>query len=577
MLEVVRMIGKGQWLNHLIHATPVEGYGNRMSMFLISLEAWRRGIGVKYYTIDNPENKLFIRYALTHNNRTLNFYSSLCEQLSEEAFNICESKYLTKKYLSAYGIRVPKGEKFTKDADLDHLISLASALTYPVVMKPISENAGKGVFSNIIDEKMLLETFNYLTNDLGYEEVLLEEFIEGDEHRILTVGNKVAGIVKRVPANVVGNGVDTIRQLIREKNKSKKMNPVISKKTIDIDRELENQLASAGYNLDDILEEGQRIFVRSKSNISTGGDPIDVMDEVDPSVIEMAEKAVQAIPGLDISGIDMIINPETQEKVIIEINTRPMIGLHVFPEGGKPRDVVKDIVDFYFPETKNIDRSNLFFDFGSVVGSLDGVATKAIDLNRITPEPYYAKRYLLTIEDSNYQLRRDIRSHALANDLYGYAKGVGGKLLEVVLASPIEEKVNSFFTTHYQDSHFSFEITEEEEWEYGINVGFITATYSDNVNLLEDYIKESKRKVRKLNQKHQQDVSKLTDRLDQAKEQRNLYRLGFRKIEKQKNALKAIEKEQLSTIEKQQQEIQFLKAELNRTLYRRFVKSKRIK
>src|SRR5699024_4895369 len=158
--------------------------------------------------------------------------------------------YLTKKYLSAHGIRVPKGEKFTKDTDLDHLISLASELTYPVVMKPISENAGKGVFSNIINEKMLLETFNYLTNELGYEEVLLEEFIEGDEHRILTVGNKVVGIVKRVPANVVGNGVDTIRQLIREKNKSKKLNPVISKKTIDIDRELENQLASAGYNLD---------------------------------------------------------------------------------------------------------------------------------------------------------------------------------------------------------------------------------------------------------------------------------------------------------------------------------------
>ena len=576
-MEEINLIKKDLWLDHLVHATPVEGYGNRMSMFLISLEAWRRGIDVKYYTIDNPENKVLIRFALTHNGRTLNFYSSLCEQMSKEAFDICESKYLTKKQLSANGIRVPKGEKFSKDADKDHLVSLAAELNYPVVMKPVSENAGKGVFSNITNKNMLLKTFNYLTNELGYHEVLLEEFIEGEEHRILTVGDKVVGIVKRVPANIVGNGKDSIRRLIRAKNKSKQFNPVIAKKTIDIDRELKSQIEHAGYGLDDILEEGKKLFVRSKSNISTGGDPIDVMDDVDPSVIEMAEKAAQAIPGLEVSGLDMMINPETQEKVIIEINTRPMIGLHVFPEGGKPRDIVKEIVDYYFPETKNIERSRLYFDFGRITASLDGVATKEIALQSITPQTYHAKRYLLSIDGNNHKLRRDIRRHALVDDIYGYAKGAGFNLLEVVLASPIKEKINSFFSLHYQDSEFRFEIIEEQDWNYAVNVGFITGSYSDNINLLERSIKESKKKTERLIKTHQQKVEQLTEQLNESKEKTTVYKKAFSKLEQQNKDLKSKQRDYQNKVLKQKEEIEMLKIELNRTLYRRLFKSKRTK
>src|SRR5699024_9163600 len=149
------MINEELWLDHLIHATPVEGYGNRMSMFLISLEAWRRGIDVKFYTIDNPENKLLIRYALSHNGKSVSFNSSLSYQLPEEIYNLCQDKDLTKKRLAEHGIRVPKGEKLTKDTDLVYLSNLATELSYPVVMKPVGENAGKGVFSNITDESML--------------------------------------------------------------------------------------------------------------------------------------------------------------------------------------------------------------------------------------------------------------------------------------------------------------------------------------------------------------------------------------------------------------------------------------
>src|SRR5690625_7481957 len=101
------MINKELWLDHLIHATPVEGYGNRMSMFLISLEAWRRGINVKFYTIDDPDNRLLIRYELSHNDRSFSFNSSLSHQLPEETYNLYQDKDLKKTKLSENSIHIP--------------------------------------------------------------------------------------------------------------------------------------------------------------------------------------------------------------------------------------------------------------------------------------------------------------------------------------------------------------------------------------------------------------------------------------------------------------------------------------
>jgi len=544
------MINFNQWLDHLIYATPIKGFGNRMSMFLISLEAWRRGIDVKFYTIENPENKLLIRYSLSYNGKTIDFNSSLSEQLPKETYEICQNKDLTKKYLTAQGIRVPKGEKITKETSLDYISNLANKLGYPIVMKPVSANAGKGVFSNIIDEQMLVETFNHLTNDLGYDEIIIEEFIKGEEHRLLSVGDKIVGVVKRVPANVVGDGKHTIKQLIRAKNKAKKTNPVIYKKGITIDIELKDQVKENGYNLEDVLEDGKQLFLRTKSNISAGGDPIEVMDEIDNSVLEMGQAATKAIPGIELGGIDMLIDPETNEKAIIEVNTKPMIGLHVFPEKGKPRDVVKDIIDYYFPETKDITRSSLYFDFEKIIDSLDGVATKEIKLNRPPLDPYYAKRFLVSSVNNNNDkdLRAAIRERALADNSYGCALTIGDNLTEVLLANPIQSKVDEFFDTFAQKTEFEITIKEEELWEYPVNVGFNTKKQIGGSI-----------KLTPLNSKEEaEETNKAV-----------IYKKAFLKIEKQNKQLKEDQQKQQKIIENKNAEIKKLKAALNRKWYRR--------
>ena len=194
-----------------------------MSMFLIALEAWRRGVTVNFFTIDNPDNKLLIRYSLSYQGREHRFESSRGDLLTDEAFQIAEDKHETKRYLKKSDVNVPEGHKINANQiSEEELLQIAKDLGFPLVLKPTNENAGNGVFSNIITDKDLTEIYQYLTHSLGYKELVIEKHIEGTEHRILVVDGKAVGVIKRVPANIIGDGNNSIKQLIQSKNKNKK-------------------------------------------------------------------------------------------------------------------------------------------------------------------------------------------------------------------------------------------------------------------------------------------------------------------------------------------------------------------
>src|SRR5699024_1898494 len=280
-----------------------------LSMYLISLEAWRRGIKVNFYTIDNPDNRVLVRYSLEYNDKVHHFESSLGDKLSLEAFDVCEYKDLTKKYLSDAGIKVPEGKVFSKESASNEALNYAQTLSYPVVVKPLDENAGKGVFSNVDSEEYLIDVLNHLHTELNYNHVIIEEFIPGTEYRVLTVDGKVEGAINRLPANIVGNGKDSIKRLIKNKNRSKTGNPAISKKRIKLDKEVTQVIENAGYTEESVLDEGEQLFLRTKSNISAGGDAVYVTDELSDKIRQVAVKASEAIPGLNIAGLDFIIHP----------------------------------------------------------------------------------------------------------------------------------------------------------------------------------------------------------------------------------------------------------------------------
>ncbi|MCD2137392.1 ATP-grasp domain-containing protein [Salinicoccus halitifaciens] len=488
-------------LEHLQEAVPPEGYGNKLSMYLIALEAWRRGIKVNFYTIENPDNKILVRYSLELGEKVHHFESSLGDKLSREAFDVCEYKDLTKKYLKDAGVKVPEGKVFSTSEDESVVLEFVKTLSFPIVVKPLDENAGKGVFSNISSEKDLLDILSYLRDDLGYAYIMIEEFIPGTEYRILTVDGKVEGAVNRIPANIIGNGEDTIQKLIRLKNRSKADNPALSKKRIRVDKEVQRIIESQGYTLESVLEEGERLFLRTKSNISAGGDPVEITENLSKEIISTAEKATQAVPGLNIAGLDMIIDPDTGEPTVIEVNTKPMIGLHVFPVEGTAKDVVKPIVDFYFPETKETERSNLYFDFDAKIAPLDNLTVYEVQVHPLkNAGPKFTRKYEVKLSEAKSGLSAAIRLKALKLGIHGYVNRISSDCYEIVAAGENEtvlDKFIGYFSA--EDSDFNVSEIEEQIWEKSVNTGFVIKKVT--VEELEDRLKKEQKRYEILHEK----------------------------------------------------------------------------
>src|SRR5699024_592106 len=146
---------------------------------------------------------------------------------------------------------------------------------YPLVLKPTDANGGRGVFSNLKSESSLKDALHHVRTVLGYKEVIIEEYLPGVEYRIIVLEDKVVGALNRVPANVIGDGMSTIRELIRIKNKERKQNPHLKSRMIKIDDEVRELLYLHGYTLDTIPREGEVVTLRLTSNLSTGGDSVD--------------------------------------------------------------------------------------------------------------------------------------------------------------------------------------------------------------------------------------------------------------------------------------------------------------
>jgi len=180
----------------------------------------------------------------------------------------------------------------------------------------------------------------------GEENVLIEEYIPGKDYRVLVVGDKISAVMERIPAHVVGDGINNIKQLIRKFNQ----NPLVGKKyekplcKIKINGEIERNLKKIGKKLTYIPKSKETIKLRQNANISTGGIGRDATDEVCQKVKDLAIKATKSI-GMVISGVDIIYNKKTQKPYIIELNDTPGIDIHHYPVYGKPRMVARDIVD----------------------------------------------------------------------------------------------------------------------------------------------------------------------------------------------------------------------------------------
>src|SRR5699024_10793388 len=275
----------------------------------------------------------------------------------------------TKKYLRQNGVPTPKGNMFGATVTDEEIIQYSHTIGYPVVVKPSDGTGGNGVIANIKDENELKNALFYVRKTLGFSEVILESHFHGEDYRIYVIDNKVIGGLKKIPANVIGDGKSTIKDLIKKKNNARNNTPAFYKRRIKIDQELHNILKSKGYTLDSVPEKGTQVYLKTKNNISAGGDPVDVTDKLTAEIKDIAINASRAIPGLIQCGVDVMVNTNSNTGVVLEVNSRPHITAQLYPWHGKARDIPKAIIDYYFPETtsKNFDMfPRYYFDFKSV-------------------------------------------------------------------------------------------------------------------------------------------------------------------------------------------------------------------
>lgn len=322
--------------------------GGRLSSFCLALEAWRRGLEVTYTRAD------LHLFTVSDGERRVAFDSSRPDSLTPpEDHARLDSKWESKRILGERGIPVPTAVLITDtdltDAQLDEHVA---DLGFPLVVKPASGSMGYGVFAGIRTRADFIRLYRQLVAAYPDRSVIIEQHIEGDDYRVLVVGDRVVAASHRVTAHVVGDGTHTIEELVRRKTEERKKNPYLSSGPIPMSLETEAILGELGLAWASVPEAGRTVPLAHNASSSLGGDTVDVTGSVPDAMAQAAVAAVAALPNVHIAGIDFIHDPARPgEFVILEMNSRPHIPLNMYPTQGEGPDVPKAMIDYFFPDS----------------------------------------------------------------------------------------------------------------------------------------------------------------------------------------------------------------------------------
>jgi cyanophycin synthetase len=349
-------------LNQIIYATdPTFDYQTELENEVIRLaerlaygpstgaivsEAVRRGIPV--IRLD-PRRSLV---QLGHGCYQHRIWATVTSKTSDIAVDIAANKELTNRLLNEVGIPVPKSRVVR---DVEDAVREAGRIGYPVVLKPLDGNHGRGVCINLVDEAEIREFYAVAEGESRNGSVVVETYVTGRDYRILVVSNQLVAVAERVPAHVIGDGSHTVQELIEVTNADSRRGVGHEKvlTRISVDDQTMETLERQGIALTDVPPDGVTVWLKQTGNMSTGGTSIDRTDDIHPDNIEIARQAAM-ITGLDIAGIDFIV-PDISRSVrqnggaIVEVNAGPGFRMHTHPTEGHPRHVGRAVVDMLYP------------------------------------------------------------------------------------------------------------------------------------------------------------------------------------------------------------------------------------
>jgi GNAT-family acetyltransferase (TIGR03103 family) len=318
-------------INEKLFIGPSDDGLNPYAAIIVN-EARRRGITVD---VIDPDHGFF---ALSLGGRTIRCRESLSELTSGVAFSICDDKAVTREFLLNAGINVPdQCEAKTRETNNSFLKKHRR-----LVVKPAHGEQGRAVTVDVRTQKALDAAVNRAR--LLDDRVLLEEYVEGEDLRIIVIDMEVVAAAVRRPASITGTGRHTVRKLI-EKQSRRRSAATGGESKIPIDDETERVLHEAGYELADTLPAGETIAVRKTANLHTGGTIHDVTPELHPDLRTAAEQAARAVD-IPVVGLDFIVPAVDQGTyVIVEANERPGLANH------EPQPTAERFIDLLFPQS----------------------------------------------------------------------------------------------------------------------------------------------------------------------------------------------------------------------------------
>jgi len=380
---------KVDFLDAFMRHAAMQAKGISLCSFLVTLAAFQRGLKVTFHYERASFDPRFANakmqghrgelFSISNGNRTHTFSRTLGDLTDPAANAIAEDKHLTKMALKRAGVRTPKGIVVEKGQTALVEKFLAQNPDMRFVVKPHDGSMGRDVNANLAPSQVMdaLKT-------IEGSRIVLEEHIEGVEHRAYVVGNRFVSSIIKMPANVLGDGARTIRQLIQSKNEERLNNPRLASNLIKDMDAVSDHLGKSNRTLDTVPLSGERVTLLATSSVSRGGDPLDSTDLDRGDLSTVSESGCEAI-GLCVSGLDVIIrarNGQT-EAYILELNQRPHIGAQSFPMDGPGQGnaIAEAIVDYYFPETIN-DRThpNLAYDFAPIRAALESAQLSELTL-----------------------------------------------------------------------------------------------------------------------------------------------------------------------------------------------------
>ncbi|MEA3202809.1 MAG: cyanophycin synthetase, partial [Thermoplasmata archaeon] len=267
---------------------------------------------------------------------------------------IADDKDRTKRILAEAGIPVPRGDVVST---WDGVVDASEDLGFPLVLKPLVGNHGRGVTTEIQDLAQLRQAFD--AAQAVHRHVVVEQCLQGADFRVLVVNHKFVAAARRDPASVTGDGVHTVQQLVDQTNRDPRRGDAHDNflTKIEVDAHSLEMLAREGMTPASVPPAGVVVRLKGTANLSTGGTATDVTAEVHPHVRRMCERASRMV-GLDLMGID-VVAPHLRQPLgetrggVVEVNAAPGLRMHAQPSSGRPLNVGAPIIDMLFPNRQD--------------------------------------------------------------------------------------------------------------------------------------------------------------------------------------------------------------------------------